>query len=302
MGKHTFGEYSAYETPGGLRFQKQNKLIAESKIPTEVATFLRNKFGDDSGKVAPKEQVEKKFPRPSEEELAKMREESLKVPEELQMTPEEIAARTPKEEDSPITESDFENVPQDYTDDELKSAMMDESDFLETVSIHTAPLKDIAQALYDRFGIYTVYLDTLPQIDDISPVTGNQFTKHHLGLAYQAALYAGRHGYPQPETLKKYVDEGRQAHSDFREKGLDPVAQTVRESREANDFRHRTSVRGTKEMPTTRIEHIRGTDGIVRAVQIEIPAEERQQSYYDQEEDERIVQPGIGKQVINPNW
>jgi hypothetical protein len=170
-------------------------------------------------------------------------------------------------------------------------------------------LKDIAQALYDRFGIYTVYLRKLPQNDEVNPLTGTAFTKYHLGIAYQAAIYAENQGLldKEPEALRKQIDSGRAASQNFE---TDPVPHTMAENRQANSFAFRTSVRGTQHVATTRIEHVVGEDGELHAVQVPVTQEDGEANLngagqrYDREQDELIVEPPImgGKPIIRPNW
>ncbi len=323
MAKLQFGEYGAWTTKKGLiRFTKNNKMVSETSLPPEVVEYLKKK-------------LQPKFPRPSEEEIARMRAESLEVKPELQATPEKLA-----EDAAALTDNDFNDSPAEVTltsetaDTEPSAEQMHEvskaldssaehnasldangneplpravePDFLESVSIHTAKLDDITRALYERFGIYTVYLRQLPNPDEINPLTAEPFTKYHQGIAYQAAIGAQNRGVlDRPaEEGRRLLDEGRSASQNFR---VDPVPQTMREARQADSFDFRTSVRGNETQATTEIVHITDDNGIVHAVQREIPKGQTGEfngasSRYDAEEDERIVEPQMGKQVIRPDW
>lgn len=295
--KEQFGEYSAYNTRAGIRFMKDGRLISKAKVPPEAAEVLTNRITGERSRVE-----EPRFPRPSEEEIQRMREESLKVNPELQMTPEEIKQRTP------MTEDDFDEKHAEQVQEILDSDKPDAS-FIESISIHTASLEDMAQALYDRFGIYTVYLRELPRQDEVNPLTAQPFNKYHLGIAYQAAIYAQNQGLLdiEPELNRAQMDAGREASANLK---IDPVNHTLAQARQANDFNFRTSVTGTKDAPTTRIEHIKGEDGTIRAVQVEVSQDELNPNLnntsqrYDPDEDDIIVEPPImgGKPVIRPNW
>lgn len=409
MAKEVYGEFSAYTTPGGVRFQKNSRLVSEKSIPPEVANYLRTKLGDDTPKVEkPQEQPAPRFPKPTPEQLAQMRADSLKVAPGLEMTPDEVAARSVPTDfnpnEVPLSPDDFdmpgveqpqareqavetrtqlspsqtgdaaalatqltqeEKHPYTVLQNELgggveyprgvvhnpgdllwltdaeagqfapglivfgehqlvdgreehptekatRETREEMSEFMESVSIHTADLGDIAQALYERFGIYTVYLKKLPEMDEVNPLTGTQFTKYHQGIAYQAAIYAQNHGIleQEPERNRKTLEEGRAASANFQDT-LQPVAHTLGDARRANNFDYRTSVRGTQSAPTTRIEHVRGEDGQLHAVQVPVTpnndgsdnlngAKQR----YDANEEEQIVEPPIfGTQpIIRPNW
>lgn len=311
--KEQFGEYSAYDTKAGIRFMKDGKLTSAKNVPTDVVEILTNRLTGTRSRVETSSRVEL-----SDEQKAQLRAESLKVKPELQMTPEEIADRTPigNENFDEPTEDVMQQVesmldsngnePLPRPDDNIRP---DSADFLEQVSIHTAQLEDIAQALYDRFGIYTVYLRALPRGDEVNPLTAQPFTKYHLGIAYQAAIYAESQGILDlnHEFQRVQLDQGRAASENFR---TDPVNHTLADARRANDFNFRTSVRGTQDAPTTRIEHIKGEDGIVRAVQVEISHDEINKNLngtrqrYDNDEDDIIVEPPImgTTPIIRPNW
>lgn len=311
--KVSFGEYSAFTTKNNLvRYQKDGRLISENAVPTEVVAFLNKKLS-----------AEIKFPMPSEEEKKRLREESLKVKPELQRDPaegqspsspleaERLAFEAQAEEaidgsfNPPLTDDQIAEIAESTvgTDDPQSNA---EADFLEQVSIHTATIQDIAEALYNRFGLYTIYLNRQPEHDEINPLTGETFTKYHLGIAYQAAIYAKNKGIlARPAELNKQsIVAGREAHKGFQ---VDPVPKTMAEARKANSFDYRTSVGATRVEPTTEIVHERGEDGIVRAVQRPIPAGQTGEfngakGRYNAEEDQYIVEPQFGRQVIRPDW
>lgn len=323
--KAVFGEYAAFVTNGGVRYMKNSKLTSEKAIPPEVVAYLNKNLEQPK----PEEQKpQPQFAPPTPEESARLKAESLQVPPELQRTPEEMAAHTPDpvEEAEPLTPDDFDVPPAPTPDvaspepeptpeevphapepgEKLPDNVVD-PDFLESVSIHTAPLQDIVEALYNRFGIYTVHLGKLPEGDEINPLTGEQFTKYHLGIAYQASIYAQNKGIlaRDPEGNRRAIDEGRAASANFQ---VDERPKTVGEARRMNTFDYRTSPQGTQGVATTEIVHERGADGELHAVQREIPEGETGQfngarAKYDAEEDQPIVEPVMGgKPVIRPRW
>lgn len=318
-------------------------MVSENAVPPEVVTYLNKQLHyTPPVQALPPRTV----PMPTAEEKAKLREESLKVPDELaapERTPEEIAeleARqnapvepAPDVVEAPLTEDDFDDGwvpnPKDLPHDDptvtrpesevppqasmtpeaasKKSISPVSSDFLESVSIHTAPLEDLVAALANRFGVYTVYLGKLPEIDEINPLTGETFTKYHLGIAYQAAIKARATGLldKPAEAGQRAIDEGRAASQNFH---VDTPPQTMGEARRMNTFDYRTSPQGTQSIAQTEIVHEKGADGQMHAVQREIPAGELgssngAQSKYDAEEDEPLVQPNFsGRPVIRPDW
>lgn len=319
MSKEAHGDYAAYTTPGGVRFQYQGKLVSVNAVPVEVAQLLTTKLTGNRG------QVEQKFPKPTPEELEKIRAEQLAPKPGLEADPAKLATDAANAADR-LTADDFDEpeppvdpsppeegadfiAPEAPTLQEqvaARPATIDPS-FLEAVSIHSASLQDIAEALYNRFGIYTVYLRKLPEQDEINPLTGVSFSKYHLGIAYQAAIYAQNHGIlnTPPEVHRQKIDQNRFAAKNT---PLDEAPQTMGEARRANSFDYRTSVRGNQDTATTEIVHITDPEtGVVKAVQRVIPAGSVGENNgaaqrYDADEEERIVEPRFGKQVIRPNW
>lgn len=319
--KVSHGEYGAFLTKGSIRFQRNHLMVKESSVPPEVRMLLKKKLGIKEENIVPP--TTGKFPRPSEEELARMRAESVQVKPELQLTPEEAAQRAISgipDNEAPLSPEDFlDEEPMDLVQTEPSNPMEQpdvmphpsevSADFLESVSIHSAPLSEIAQALYDRFGIYTVYLNAMPRSDEINPLTGFTFTKYHLGIAYQAALQAHNKGLPtDPEGLRQTMDTNRAASQNFQE-SFQPAPVTLGDARRQNSFAFRTNVAGTRPIPTTEIVHETDPNtGQVRAVQREIPAAERQGSgavsRYNAEEETMLVEPPIvgAKRIIRPDW
>lgn len=342
MAKARHGEWGAFTNKGGIRFQKKNLMISEDSVPPEVRQLLKRQLGIREENIVPPIQTPK-FPRPSEEELARMRAESVKVKPELQLTPEEEALRQQvgvPDNEVPLSPDDFEvdEDTEDWTPPDLPDMTPNESleptnplaqpdsintsavgnptgrevidsDFLESVSVHSAPLEVVVQALYERFGIYTVYLGALPRADEVNPLTGSPFTKYHLGIAYQAAIQAQNRGIQNPEIHRQAIDKDRAASAGFKDSFV-PVAHTFGEARQQNNFAYRTSVKGNQGIPATEVVHEIGKDGVVRAVQREIPIEERLEhgsgagSRFSKDDDEQIVEPPIfgTKPIIKPSW
>lgn len=349
MGKAAFGEYAAFDTQGGIRFQKNNKLTSEKAIPPEVVAYLKKSLGVSQAQIVPPVEPAQRFPMPTEEEKRALREESLRVKPELEgipdaITEEQIATQVPApviEDDEPLTPDDFD-VPEAPVpahsmsehrrlqavgaptapplpvapvpnDPDVLHAEQDAdpmSEFMESVSIHTASLEDMVTSLYERFGIYTVYLGRLPSQDEINPITGEIFTKYHLGIAYQAAIRAQNSGILQrpAEEGRRLLDEGRWASANL---PLDTPPQTQGDLRRTNSFDYRMSPAGDRVRPTTEIIHVMGADGVLHAEQrnIEVVDEDSEApkngatSRWSESEDEPIVQPNFsGKPIIRPNW
>jgi hypothetical protein len=281
---------------------RQPTVLAPAAAPAQVVP-------DNSTRIPVQ-----KFPPPSEEEKARLRAESLQVKPELQLTPAEEAQRapdatfepTPEPNQNFITQEDFDGSynPEDveaaheareavtpntapnpeYFESglpapEMPTPVVDEN-FLESVSVYTAPLETLVQALYDRFGVYTAYLLKRPDPDEINPLTGEMFTKYHLGIAYQAAIRVENNPaiIQMADTNMAAIKEGRYASAHVRESFV-PQATTMDEHRDINSFDYRTSVEGQRDRMRNAGQRP-DPDG----------------------SGEQIVEPMFGKQVIRPNW
>ena len=272
---------------------KPELQASPEKLAEDAASLTIEDFGTDEPEITG---VEEADTAPSPEQMADV---------SKALAPDSSGQAPLPRTDEPVRPVD-KNAKSIEVLNQLQPEPLIEPNFLETVSIHTADLKDIVRSLYERFGIYTVYLGQLPNPDEINPLTGEMFTKYHQGIAYQAALGAQNRGVldRKPEEGRRLMDEGRNASQNF---AVDPVPQTIGEARRTNSFDYRTSVTGNEAVSATEIVHITDENGVVHAVQRPIQAGEGVSangapSRFDEKEDELIVEPRMGKQVIRPNW
>lgn len=285
--KHTFGEYGAFTTKNSIRFQKDNKIVAEKDVPPEVVVFLRKKLDrpvEDSSSPTPP-------PSPALEPI-----EPMTVEEAAQALDESDFDEPVKGDNSDLPDTPDPVHPVQEARDEM-------SDFVESVSIHTAELADIAEALYERFGIYTVYLQRPPASDEVDPLTGVPFTKYHLGVAYQAAIRARNTGVfaVNPENHRQAIEDGRKAHENRRDQ-YEARPKTQGEAAKMNTFAYRTSVRGTQKKVDKEIVHTE-VDGVTRTERVESPSGTRTIMPDGRHDfDEPIAEPQLRKQVIRPDW
>lgn len=346
MAKSVFGEFAAFDTQGGIRFQKNNKLVSRNAVPPEVVAYLERHLGAEQPVV----------PRPvlTDEQKRQLREDSLKVAPGLEATPDKVASDaalaatappldesdfeepappvdpSPPQDEPPVDDprltqpvTTFESFPEPPTPETPKEPTTatalapmptddDMSEFMESVSIHTASIEDIAEALFERFGIYTIWLKRLPANDEINPLTGEGFTRYHMGIAYQAAIRAQNRGLfdLDPAHSRKMLDEGRHASEHVSEQ-FQPQAVSVAENRRADSFAYRTSPMGTRSVAETEIVHEKDETGQLRAVQRPIIQGEPSDTglnngagvRYNENEDEPLVEPNFsGKPVIRPSW
>lgn len=52
-------------------------------------------------------------------------------------------------------------------------------------TVQDVDIRELALALYELYGVYTIFVDKEPDMNDINPVTGVPFNRHAAGVAYQ---------------------------------------------------------------------------------------------------------------------
>ena len=83
-------------------------------------------------------------------------------------------------------------------------AMLEEA---ERRSVDAINLKELVNVLYERFGIYTVYLNRTPKLSDINPLTGAVMNQLTLGQANQGFRNAQRMGTSwNPNTIRAQIN------------------------------------------------------------------------------------------------
>lgn len=81
---------------------------------------------------------------------------------------------------------------------------------LQARSVDNVNLKVLTQALFERFGIYTCYLNRAPQSSDISPLTGETMSVFICGQANQSFKSAQRTGASwNPKVIKFQIELSR---------------------------------------------------------------------------------------------
>lgn len=291
--KVNFGEWGAFDSGRGVRFQKtidgKKTLVKEADVPIEVAALLKKNLGIPTGEAKLTERFENPKVIPiKEDNTPDMSADDFEDENELPRTDEPV----------PITaEEALAQMPTAHVD----------TDFLQSISIHTASLEDIAVALYERFGIYTVYLNRYPQPDEVNPFTAEPMTNYERGIAYQAALRSEARGLTRrpPELLKKQLDDNLAAANNVR-KSYAPVPQDLDEAKRLNSFDYRTSVESTHDNDLPPLEHYTDEYGVTqvrRSETVNGTSQRNADPDYKDHVDEPIVEPRMGGgQIIRPNW
>lgn len=291
--KANFGEWGAFDSGRGVRFQKtingKKTLVKEADVPVEVAALLKKNLGIPTAEAKLTERFETPKIIPIKEENAPdMSADDFEDENELPRADEPVSV---------TAEEALAQMPTAHVD----------TDFLQSISIHTASLEDIAVALYERFGIYTVYLNRYPQPDEVNPFTAEPMTNYERGIAYQAALRSEARGLTRrpPELLKKQLDDNLAAANNIR-KSYAPIPQDLDEAKRLNSFDYRTSVESTHDNDLPPLEHYTDEYGVTqvrRSETVNGTSQRNADPDYRDHVDEPIVEPRMGGgQIIRPNW
>lgn len=133
--------------------------------------------------------------------------------------------------------------------------LQDQLERTPAVTIYDAPLKDIVEAMYERFGIYTVFLERYPLPEDVSPITGMMMTNYESGLAYQKQTYFLNNIAVDPkkndfERLRATALTTRTASVEYNERMANQKPLTPAEERDTNSFDYRTGVGNVQSSAT----------------------------------------------------
>lgn len=185
------------------------------------------------------------------------------------------------EEDITKSSFGFNNVDNDPTP--IEDNDMELLEQLQAESIHNASLADLCNELYERFGIYTCYLQREPNQTDVHPVTGNLMNNFTLGQTRTQYMIARKTGASFNEkVMEKILQVKDQQRFDFKSHRAehpevferpateDEAHLTVKEWRELRN----------SEKPIMKTEHGRRGDGT--------------------DEDELYAEPPINGKTIRP--
>lgn len=286
----TYGEYAGFVRKGGktVGYQKMTdgrmQLVKTDSVPEEIRAYLTERL---LGRTEDEVQV---LPRTTE-------------PAGLHPIPSEVDYPT-----KPTAENTSAIGVPILTDLEMARQALEE---MNGKTIYDASIKDMAEALYERFGVYTAYLNRFPGDDEINPFTARPMTKYERGVAYQSFIRVMNSGILNTdlEEVKKSIDASHAAANDLQGGFIEPP-HTFADHRAADSFDYRTSVEGDNERnaPKTHMAHYTDKDGVVHTVRVEIEQNTTEGNgaisvpIDDQFGSEPVVQPQFGKQVIRPNW
>ena len=289
MAKLQYGNYSAWLTGDILRVACDNKLVRMETVPPDALRYFREAFDMDKRDAA-REQAKalktaQEASKPSKGKVGRPKKqnaaESLSVPSEDKIESKPSAQSEP----APSEEPEVLPAPAPLPDEEVpaptappQDANIYSQEDIDAVSIYSVPLKMLAEAMYSRFGVYTVFRGEMPEDEAISPLTARPMTAYQRGEAYQACRRAiGQRDIEQDfEQMKVDRDSSVRTSQELRETFDKPTQiLSLADHRRMDTFDSRTSLAAMKQSTM--------------------------ESTYREDSDEPVAQPTFGE-VIRPNW
>lgn len=299
MAKLQYGNYSAWLTGDILRVACDNKLVRMETVPPDALRYFREAFDMDKRDAArEKAKALKKAQeasKPSKGKVGRPKKqnaaESLSGGNASELAPapsvqsEPAPAQSAGSNVAPSEEPEVLPAPAPLPDEEApaptappQDANIYSQEDIDAVSIYSAPLKMLAEAMYSRFGVYTVFRGEMPEDEAISPLTARPMTAYQRGEAYQACRRAiGQRDIEQDfEQMKVDRDSSVRTSQELRETFDKPTQiLSLADHRRMDTFDSRTSLAAMKQSTM--------------------------ESTYREDSDEPVAQPTFGE-VIRPNW
>lgn len=275
MAKLQYGNYSAWLTGDILRVACDNKLVRMETVPPDALRYFREAFDMDKRDAA----REKAKALKTAQEASKPSKGKVGRPKKQNAA--ESLSEGNKGELAPSEEPEVLPAPAPLPDEEVPAPIAPPQDAniysqedIDAVSIYTVPIAMLAEALHERFGVYTVFRGEMPTESEVSPLTGQPMTAYQRGEAYQAARRAIAQGVLDMdfEQVKMDLDGSQKASEELRETFDRPTQiLSVEDHRRLNTFDSRTSMAAMKT---------RTYDNI----------------------DEPVAEPNMMGEIIRPNW
>lgn len=279
MAKLQYGNYSAWLTGDILRVACDNKLVRMETVPPDALRYFREAFDMDKRDAA----REKAKALKTAQEASKPSKGKVGRPKK-QNAAESLSGGN-KSELAPSEEPEVLPAPAPLPDEEIpaptappQDANIYSQEDIDAVSIYSVPLKMLAEAMYSRFGVYTVFRGEMPEDEAISPLTARPMTAYQRGEAYQACRRAiGQRDIEQDfEQMKVDRDSSVRTSQELRETFDKPTQiLSLADHRRMDTFDSRTSLAAMKQSTM--------------------------ESTYREDSDEPVAQPTFGE-VIRPNW
>lgn len=264
--KANYENYQGFLTERGIRYRDTslNKMVKTEDVPKEIRERLELELQMQVAPPAPADLMDEEAP-------------------ELN-TPIEGADTLSQDDFIPFGPGEPVPTPPFSLGEPTGLAVNAGLDVMPTeFSIFDASIDDLAMALYERFGFYTVFLKKEPQDGDVNPMTGVPMTRYDRGVAYTAynrmVMQGAIKDTADLEMQKLDTDNGRAVSEQYQS---DPAS--FNRHRDNSSFAYRTSVEGANNHPDGR-------------------PDSNMKSTRHPEEEEMIAEPPlVAPPIIRPNW
>lgn len=235
--------YDAILVRGTPRFRANRKMVAADQVPTEVKQALIYQLQHPVEPTPVEEVVEAPAFQPE-----------LQVPEPTPIAVQQVAEAPQVVE---VAQPQATQGPSQFELDLIAEIERLKEENAKLSAQPVAVQKDLfglAQEMYSRYGIYTIFVNDLPKDGDIHPWTGDIMTRYETGLAYQSynrAVAQGKLTQVNYSDQYQTVVETRQASDRHREEMAQRAADPFFAAPQYNTFAERTSVAGQNAQAST---------------------------------------------------
>lgn len=241
--------YDAILVRGTPRFRANKKMVAAASIPEDVRAILAEKLFAQAEPLPPVPTV---VPVVTPEELEVAAKAFNIAPEQPPVSNEFVAPGAEQFPDTSINPG----LPSEY-EMELIAQLEEAKQELATMHTATEPaaltLTGLAQEMYSRFGVYTVFVGEPPLPDDVNALTARPMTRYEVGLAYQNFKYATQNGLLASDfnKVREQIEDSRVAHAQNPEEFAKREADEEYGAPKYKSFNERTSVHGQNQQATS---------------------------------------------------
>lgn len=176
------GVYDSILVRGTPRYRLNKKMVAADTVPAEVKNYLE---------VMTKQEVMEREARHQEAIAEKEAAEQGDMPSlNVEATQEQIPlepfeGNAPVIEGAPFTEAELDAI----AFEEARRAGIESTPAFRTTKVQT--VEELAQELYDKFGVWTVFANKVPELGDTHPITGKAMIRYDVGLGYRSWSHKG---------------------------------------------------------------------------------------------------------------
>lgn len=261
--------YDAVLVRGAPRYRLERKMIAEAVVPENIKMELLKRLAD--------EEAERNTPKAVESADKEQTSEGT----EFEATEEEAIAAAEE-----LTAADFDGTAEPAAPSDFEMKLIAEIENLNeqlanSTGLKNATIFDLANEMYDRFGVYTVFINKVPRDNDIHPFSGEVMTRYEVGLAYQKHNQVVAQGKLTKDFGGQFaeVEASREASVTHRKEMQANAQMTPQDHEKENTFAYRTSVNGQNKRST--VTKTRPNDPI---------------------SEDATVEPDLRGKTIRPEW